>query len=131
MDWFELTENPKAITSLFERPPSLEAVEVMRIKIDRDGPTIELTLGLNEYPTSKPARWKQSDANAATLNLQLVGVTSIEHVGWSTTNNAAVNMQRIDSGLEVTAIGLTLRLRCHCSHARIAGISAYHREQGT
>lgn len=42
----------------------------MSIKANRDGPTIELTVTLNEFPISPPHRWHR-EANAVALSLQL------------------------------------------------------------
>ena len=128
MEWLAQTENPAAITSLFSSPPSLENIEIMSIKIDCDGPTVDLRLGLREYPKSPPVRWKQLHANAVVLDLQLMAIVSIKLDGWSTTNNATVSIQRAGARLEVRVTGPTLELRCNCGYVRISGISGYRQE---
>jgi hypothetical protein len=128
MNWLELTENPKAVTSLFDLPPALEDVEVMSIKLNRDGPTVELALDLREFPNSPPSRWKRSAANTVTLTLQLLGIGSIALNGWSATNNARVSIRRDDHRIEVTAEGPTTQIRCLCDFIRISGVSAYRQE---
>ncbi len=49
---------------------SLEEVELMSIKANRDGLTIELTVTLNEFTISSPHRWYR-EADAVALSLQL------------------------------------------------------------
>lgn len=127
MNWLDLTENPKALSSIFASVPSLDDVEIMSIKADRDGPTLDLVLALNEYPASPPQRWSH-EANAVTLHLQLIGVQSLDISGWSTTNPASVRIERTESpALRVTAIGTTTKLLAIADFVRISHISAYHR----
>ncbi len=131
MTWLDFAENPKAIGSLYESVPSLEGVEVMSISFDRGGPTLGLAIALNEYPASPPSRWQDDGGNAVVLNLQLLGVESIEFRGWSTTNLATIEVHREDNGLlRFRAHGSALSLLCHCGWLRVAGISSYHRETG-
>ena len=126
MTWLDLTENPQAISSLFQKTPSLSNIEIMSIKIDRDGPTLELTVALSEYPASPPARWLH--ANTAVLTVQLVGLESIHMEGWAVENRATITVSKLDGHLEVLAQGSNLDLRCKCEWLRIAGVSAYLRE---
>jgi hypothetical protein len=50
LSWLTLAENREAASSLFDPPPSLQDVEIFTFKIDRDGPTSEFPIALNESP---------------------------------------------------------------------------------
>lgn len=128
MTWLDLTENPKAVSSVFASVPSLDEVEVMSIRADREGPTIELTLALNEFPASPPQRWHR-EANTVALSLQLMGVESAELRGWTTMNRAKITIEPNQAGtIHVLATGTTLSFSAVCGSVRIAHISAYRRE---
>jgi len=127
MKWLDLVENPQAISSIYNHAPSLEQLEIMSVKLDREGPTVELTLALREFPTPSPKRWPL-EANAVTVHLQLMGVQSLEILGWSTTNTAAVELERTDAGaIRVKAVGSTTKLVATCGFVRISQIAPYRK----
>jgi hypothetical protein len=130
MTWVDLAENPSALTSLFDSAPSLENVELFSVKTDRDGPTVELIIGLDESPASPPARWQYAETpNATSVTLQLIDLESFQFDGWSTTNTVKISIQRLpNEKLELTANGGTTRLNCCCGWLRIGGVSPYRRD---
>ena len=127
LSWLNLAENPQAVSSLFDTAPSLQNVEIFTFKIDRDGPTAELTIALNEYPASPPLRWRRQQANRVIMTLQLIALGEIDVKGWSTTNSAEIRITRINAEtLELVANGANLTVRATFGFLRIAGLSAYH-----
>jgi len=127
LTWLTLAENSQAVSSLFDTAPSLQNVEIFTFKIDRDGPTAELTIALNEYPSSPPLRWRTEQANRVIMTLQLLALGDIDVKGWSTTNRAEIQITRINAEkLEFAANGANLTVRATFSFLRIAGLSAYH-----
>jgi hypothetical protein len=129
MTWLELAENPEAVKSTFETAPSLIDVEIVRIVVERDGPTLEIDAALNEAPTKLSHRLEKTAANAVTLRLQLLGVVSLSLNGWDNENRAAIEIvPGVSAKIEVSVTGLTVRLNCECTWLRIAGLTPYHRE---
>jgi Immunity protein 50 len=128
MTWLEFTENPKAISSLFDPIPSLNGVEIMSIKLARDGPTADLAIGLSECPFSAPSKWRGPDANAVVVELQLMGLESVEIEGWSTANWADIEIVR-KSAAQLELLARTEKIRIHCvfGFLRILGVSPYTR----
>jgi len=124
--WLEIAQNPEAVSSLFDTPPSLQGVEVFAVNIDRDGPTVELKIALREYPKAPPARWQMQGANTVVMNLQLVAVAHIEIQGWSTTNRADIEIARSSEGhLQVVVAGGSFKMMARFGFLRIVGLSAY------
>jgi Immunity protein 50 len=127
LSWVKLAENPEAVSSLFDPPPSLQDVEIFSFKIDRDGPTAELTIALDDFPSSPPLRWRTQQANRVTIALQLLAVRDVDVKGWSSTNRATIEISRVNAEqLEFVAKGATLAIRTTFGFLRIAGISPYH-----
>jgi hypothetical protein len=130
MTWQNLLENPEVITNLFDNAPSLEDVEIASITMDREGPTIALSILLRDYPTKPSRRWKTSGVNAVALHLQLLGVGSIAIEGWSISNRATVTLERDDADqIRVHAAGENLRFECSCGWLRVDGVTGYHRDK--
>ena len=129
--WLEVAENPEAVSSLFDTPPSLQGVEVFAVNIDRDGPTVELKIALSEYPKTPQARWQMQEANTVVMTLQLMAVAHIEIQGWSTTNSADIEIARGSEGhLQVVAAGGSFKMLARFGFLRIVGLSAYNRSGG-
>ncbi|HXE35977.1 MAG TPA: Imm50 family immunity protein [Verrucomicrobiae bacterium] len=127
MSWLKLAENPEAASSLFDLPPSLQNVEIFTFKIDRDGPTAELTIRLNEYPSSPPLKWRTQQANTVNMTLQLLALGDVEVKGWSNTNRAEIQITRVNAEqLEIVAMGVHFTIRATFGFLRIAGFSPYH-----
>ena len=127
MTWQNLLENPEAITTLFQNVPSLEDVEIVSITMDREGPTIMLSILLRDYPTKPSPRWNRNGVNAVALRLQLLGVVSTIIEGWSNSNRATVTLERDAADqIQVHAAGEDLRLECSCGWLRVDGVTGYH-----
>lgn len=132
MIWTDLIENPQALSSLFGTAPSLDNVRVSEITFAEGGPTISLSVELNEFPADPPQRWKKDLANAVVLKVQLLGIQSIEVSGWTTENIVSFRFERQQLGtITVQAIGLDFTLRCSCSWIRIDKVCPYQRASGS
>jgi len=130
MTWQNLLENPEAITNLFESAPNLEDVEIASITMDREGPTVALSILLRDYPTKPSSRWKSNGVNAVALRLQLLGVGSLAIEGWSISNRATITLDRDDADqIQVRAAGQNLQLKCRCGWLRVDGVTGYHRDK--
>lgn len=126
--WTELIENPKAITAIFSAIPSLDQVQLLRITLSRDGPTVDLAIALNEYPENPSPRWEKSQSNAVVLEIQLMGISALSIEGWSLDNVVTLKLERRESGqLQLEAIDSTLRFKCNFGWLRITGVTPYHR----
>ena len=127
MTWAELAENPKALTSLFDEVPSLSNVEILSIKMDRDGPTVDLVVAVKEYPGSPPLRWRTNREHAVAINLQLMALESFRIEGWSTENHGEITVFRNGEGkLELFAKGVDFQVRSTFGFLRIVRVSPYH-----
>jgi hypothetical protein len=127
MTWLEIAENPEAVSTLFDTPPSLQGVEVFAVKIDRDGPTVELKIALREYPKAPPARWQMQGADTVVMTLQLMAVAHIEIQGWSTTNRADIEIARSsEAHLQMVAAAGSFKMLARFGFLRIVGLSAYN-----
>jgi hypothetical protein len=130
MTWSKLLENPQAVTNLFDSGPSLEDVEITSLTMERDGPTIAMSILLREFPTKPSPRWKRNGVNAVLMRLQLLQVESITVEGWSILNRATITLDRGNADqVQVRAAGQKLRLKCTCGWLRVDGVNGYHRAE--
>ena len=128
--WIDELENPQAIRTIYPDGPALAGVELMAVNIDRDGPTVILTIGLNEMPPQIPSKWKTENANALIIKLQLLAVAGLSVDRWSTVNVVDIVLRRENPEYIVfKAEGATTSVECEARFVRILSLSPYQREQ--
>jgi len=77
-DWTELLVDPRSIRAIFgSTRPSLTGIELHKIELDRDGPTVRLHLHLPEFPVNPPKKWVERGCNRVWLKLQAIGVREV------------------------------------------------------
>ena len=96
--WFELCDNPRAVSSLYSTAPDLEGVEVMELRAFRDGPRLQLVLDLPSFPDDPPARWRREGFNAVQLTLDLFLSGPLDLAGWTTLNRVDLSLTELESG---------------------------------
>jgi len=55
--WHELASNPRAISEIFKKPPSLEKVEISMIHLTASGPRMTMIIALSTFPDFPPRKW--------------------------------------------------------------------------
>lgn len=60
MNWFQFFDNPQAIESLYETPPSCEKVELIRLHHDLMSKSLVLELDFPSVPDYMPRKWESS-----------------------------------------------------------------------
>jgi len=127
MHWIEHLQNPQALSRLYKVVPELDRVELTRLELDRDGPTLLLTIVLPRFPDRPPGRWMRSGFNTATLRLRLFAVSSYLQSGWQTENTVRVEMSRTGESISLTAVGERMKLEIICGFIDVAGVAGYFR----
>ncbi len=123
--WTQFLENADAISSIFDQAPSLQRVRLMRLQLSEDGPTVDLKLALRDFPARPPKRWAAMRANAAILELQLLGVARLSVAGWTTNNVVDIVFNRSAEGsFETILHGEGVRVEVLCLGVRVTHLSA-------
>jgi hypothetical protein len=128
--WREFTVNPEAITSAFsEVDPSLNDVRLISAELSEDGPTLYLTLALNDYPANPPGRWKRGTSNAVSIQLQCLGLISLSLNRLSGDSTISCEIGKVaDDALQIQIAGCATNGLVHCSFIRINHITPYFRD---
>ena len=122
--WIDELENPEAVRKVFETAPTLDNVEITSVTMDREGPTVVLTIALKEVPSKSSPKWQRMGMNAVTLSLQLLAVENLSLEGWATHIIVKVDITRErNNGLRIWAVGPSIRLTCLCRFIRVRGIT--------
>ena len=128
MAWHDFAQNPEAVTSLYDVPPSLQGLQLQEITLHVDGPRLELRGDLTRFPDRPPARWVASGYNAVQLQLDLFGLQSVQLSGWSTENRVDITMEQTPGGLiALSAQGMNCNVVVTCQFFRIAHLRGYCR----
>lgn len=125
--WRHFTVNPEALATCFNQfDPDLSKVRLMKLELIEEGPTLSVKLGLDEYPSTPPVRWRSKRYNAVSLELQFMAVRSLRIEGILNNESVALSLQPIeDAMLEIEITGNALSIHVVCQFARISHISPY------
>ncbi|HEV2278273.1 MAG TPA: Imm50 family immunity protein [Acidobacteriaceae bacterium] len=128
MMWISELENPDAIQSIFDEEPSLASVRLMKVELLEEGPTVNVSLALRDYPCRPPLRWSRIKANAARLDLQLPGVSQVTINGWSTDNVVDCTIERSAANeIAVSLRNSKMAFQAICVGIRVSQIKGYQR----
>lgn len=78
MKWYELAENPRAVSELYSEVPSLQSVHLRKVHLNHNGPLMTLLIDLAQFPDRIPARWKLRGYTSVQVQLDFWGLISIE-----------------------------------------------------
>ena len=100
MRWFEYSENPVAIKSIFgENVSSPEDMRIKEISLSHDGPRINIKLDLSDYPAQPPLKWNAENCNTVSLELLFVEVSNLKFTNWSINNVSSLSILKNDNHL--------------------------------
>ena len=91
--------------------PDLNEVDIHEIVFNRDGPTISITLNLNEYPINPPQKWVDQKFNTVQVKIALIDIEGVELSGWiNTTYIARVDINKTDEKITLNLTSDDLKL---------------------
>lgn len=125
--WTSHLVDSKHIDSIYRADiPVLNEVDIHEIVFNRDGPTISITLNLNEYPINPPQKWVDQKFNTVQIKIALIDIEEVELSGWiSTTYIACIDINKIDGKITLNLTGGDLNLSIKARFIDVSSISAY------
>lgn len=125
MKWYELAENPRAISELYSEVPSLQSVCLKKFHLHRDGPRMTLMIDLVQFPDRIPARWKLRGYTSVQVQLDFWDLSSIEmilqslenpvNVAIETTGEQQLGIQVASSAGHIQTVACLFRITIHKS----------------
>ena len=126
MNWIDLTTNPIGLREIFHGdPPPLVGVSVFGVAVDREGPSLRVTLDLPDYPSDPPVKWKRSGFNTVQLGLLFGGVAELSLTGISTEVIADIAMKRAGSVLRLDLTSTVMRVSASAASVTVSEVTAY------
>ena len=98
MSWNDLTLNPRVILGYYSAPPELDDVEVLSLSLRRDGPLLEMVVGLPSFPDRPSPRWEAS-ANTVQATFRFFGLREVSITGWGTSNVGHLSISPVAGGM--------------------------------
>jgi hypothetical protein len=128
--WREFTINPEAIVTVFGKiDPSLSNVRLTKVELSEDGPTLNLSLALNEYPAKPPVRWKREVNNAVLIQFQCMDLVGLSLKRLPGDSRVSCEISKGDSGpLQIRIIGSATEATIQCSFIRINHVTPYQKD---
>jgi hypothetical protein len=125
MYWYQLAENPQALTGLYDKVPLLESVQLFEVCMNREGPALCISVELPNFPDHPPSKWHKS-YNTAQVKLYFFGVELLVMDGWDTTMRISFSMERSENNRILVSIeAANFRMSFNCLGFRIDRITGY------
>ncbi len=121
--WIDAVANPEAITSLFDAIPTLKLVH--HIFLNREGPALEITVDLNEFPARPPKKWHK-DFNTSQIKIRFEGIKGLTINEWGTKNLIDYSSVLMEDNFHFIVIkGSDLDISFRARIGMIVGVSGY------
>ncbi len=98
--WFDLALNPEIVKFIYKNEyPSLAGCNVTSVKLNWDGPSVDILVILKDFPANPPEKWAKLSYNTVLMTLHLSVVQSVKISGWDTENAMDIDIVRSDQGV--------------------------------
>lgn len=124
MNWHEFVDNPKAISHLYDVIPPLRGMEVVAIRLNRDGPTVRIEMDFPVFADHRPHRWSQQ-WNTVAMQLDFSGITGLKITGLDTSPILNFLIRKDDSLLFAEATGDQMSICFQCESVYIQNMTGY------
>ncbi|NML34254.1 Imm50 family immunity protein [Paraburkholderia antibiotica] len=116
-------DNPEGLRQIYGHLPKFDEVNLQRLQFDWNGPSVLLTLDLQEFPKNPPVKWEKF--NTVQVELSFGPLLSVELVKFGRGNRCNLTVsESVDGALEVVVQGET-EAKLTATSAFICKISAY------
>lgn len=122
--WLDFVHNPKAIAHLYREVPSLEAVEVLDIHLDRGGPTLHVSLNMARFADNCPARW-EPESNTVQVQLDFIEFNELKIDGFTKSPILDFSIKGLPGQITVEAKGHNMKIHFICHTIYIQKVTGY------
>lgn len=126
--WHQYVSNPKAITHLYEEVPPLHGMEVVSIRLLRDGPALRMEMDFPRFADHRPERWNPQ-WNTVAIQLDFWGIEDLKIEGFSTNPVLDFSVEKTAADLLVRASDESTRISFRCSTIYIQKVTGYTHEE--
>jgi Immunity protein 50 len=123
MNWLQLTLNPKAILGYYSIGPSLDAVTLHSLSLERDGPSAVLVLEPASFPSRPSSRWPVG-SNKCQFTLRALGLATVMVEAWGVGVLGNLIISSHPAGIHIAFEG-EAKFALHCQHLQIGKVTGY------
>jgi hypothetical protein len=98
MAWYDLVENPKAISALYTTVPELDFVHIFEVNLNGYG-WIDIKTDLPSFPDIIPQKWKWKGYNRVLLSLRFSSILSFQFERWGPSEPVHFQIDEKESGI--------------------------------
>jgi hypothetical protein len=118
--WSRMMENTIFLLDIYGHYPSLENVEVTRLEIDRNGPSLAICFQSKVRPYKPPRKW--GSFNRVHFEINYFGLKKINVGQFLRTGSTTIRMWDQDDGIALECRG-AVSVESRCEFARVAKIT--------
>jgi hypothetical protein len=128
--WLDGVDNGRRLVEVFgnDAVPSIESVYLMEVKLQEDGPQLQLRFDLKTFPSQPPADWVAKKANMVQVTLMLGQLRLVEIHGFGRENHVRMTLQNEGGVFRLGVVGTATKIRAEAGMAVIPKVSPYLRD---
>jgi hypothetical protein len=120
MKWYELAENPLAVSEIYSEVPSLQSVRLVEVLLLRDGRRMTVKIEMPHFPDKIPKRWKLQGYTSIQIQLDFWDLQSLDIVQWSSEDQVDMQIEvRAERRIEVKVRSSQYRIQATAHDFRI------------
>ncbi|MFG3123696.1 Imm50 family immunity protein [Streptomyces sp. NPDC048201] len=125
MSWTSLVYNAQGVIAIYGgHAPPLSNVRVREVRLQEDGPSVELRFDLPVFPDNAPKKWVAQSFNTVQLEISFGGIRSLSIEGLATEVVADISISEGD-GVTLVVASPVMRVEAAAQTAFLSKVSAY------
>jgi hypothetical protein len=121
--WVSLLTNPDSIVSVFDVPPELGSMELVKCTVNRDGPRVELKIIVAAKPDRPSKRWLTTVPRRMSFGFLFVDVSTLRIDGIASEMIGIGKLDKVNGLITFDFEALGVRLLIESKFVTISGIS--------
>lgn len=123
----EVLSNPKAVLNVYADPSVLDTARLHALAFSMGDPTAVMRISILGKATNPPSRWPK-EANAAVLELQLIGLSDVLLSAWTPEHPPRIGISKNNDDLIViTADDESVHVVCRAVY--VSAVKGYCRDE--
>ncbi|ENX3944729.1 Imm50 family immunity protein [Photobacterium damselae] len=127
MNWTKYLLDSNKIKAIFgDKIPSIEAIDLHEVLLNRDGPKVTFRFDLSDYPENPPKKWQAAGFNCVQVQLVALSVHDLQINGFSSKYKCGMSISSDEKQIVSVKIDKNdLKIYLKAEHLFIDSISAY------
>lgn len=125
-EWLDLLTDSKAIRAVYgDELPTLEGVDLLDLRLHRDGPRLLLKFDLAKFPRVPPRKWVAQGLNVVRVELSMFSLNEVAISGFSRRPVVDIILRKNGDDIELVIDDEAVRVKARAEFAVLGSMEAF------